>query len=384
MADETGMLPRVSDEPAPTEAPARSFGALALSIHLCAIVLVCAALYFGRQFFLPIVLGLLIALTLTPIVRWLKRRGVPTGLSAVCIVLALAAVLAAGGYLLSGPVSDWIARAPGVAQEVEARLAKLRGSVAAVAEAGKAVDQLSAAGKDPTVQQVVVREPGLVAAATSRLWAGISMVGIALILVLFLLASGDMLHEKIVRVLPTLSDKKTALRIAHDIEGAISRYLLTITLINICLGVAIGTAMWAIGMPSPALWGVAATVLNFLPYLGAIAGFFVTAAVAVISLEPLGYALLAPAAYLVLTALEGQIVTPLILGRRLELNTVAIFVGVAFWGWIWGLAGVLIAVPLLVAVKTLCDHLPALGVLGEFLSRTPPPSRDELNPVVKT
>lgn len=362
---------------APPEVSAQLGGSIALSVHLCAIVLVCAALYFGRDLLLPITLAILISLTLIPIVRWLDRQGIRPPLSAFALVTSLALAVGVGGYALSGPVSQWVARAPSIGQQIEMKLAVFRGSVQAVAEAGKRVEELSSTAADPDVQQVVVREPGLLSSATSTLWRGLSTAGVTLLLVLFLLASGDMVYEKIVRILPTLTDKKTALRIIHDIETSISRYLLTISLINIGLGVAVGCAMWAIGMPSPALWGAAATILNFLPYLGAIIGVVVTAIAALISLDPLGYASLAPLAYLVLTVLEGSIITPLLLGRRLELNTIAILVGVAFWGWLWGLVGILIAVPLLVVVKTICDHLPTWSTLGEFLSVTVPKSEAE-------
>lgn len=223
------------------------------------------------------------------------------------------------------------------------------------------------------------------------LWSALTTTGIALVFVLFLLGSGNMVYDKIVRVLPTFHDKKTAVSIVHDIEASISQYLLTITLINMGLGVAIGLAMWAIGMPTPYLWGLGATFLNFLLFIGAITGVGLVAIVALVSFDSISYALLPPLAYLSLTALEGNIITPLILGRRLELNTVAIFIGVAFWGWVWGLVGVRIAVPLLVVVKRCCDHLPSWSTLGEFLSLTPPKSEVEaeqeqpdLNPVAKT
>ncbi len=366
-------------------------GAVAVSIHVCAIVLGTGALYFAKPLLLPIIVGLLIALTLIPIVRWLERRGVPTGLSAIMLVLLLALTVGAGAYLLSAPVTEWIQRAPTIGRQVEDRLDRLRGSVSAISEASQTVEALTSATSDPQVQEVVIKEAGFLSSATSILWSALTTTGIALVLVLFLLGSGDMVYDKIVRVLPTFRDKKTAVSILHDIEASISHYLLTITLINMGLGVAIGLAMWAIGMPTPYLWGLGATFLNFLPFIGALAGIGLVAIVALISFDSISYALLAPLVYFGLTALEGNIVTPLILGRRLELNTVAIFIGVAFWGWVWGLVGVLIAVPLLVVIKRCCDHLPSWSTLGEFLSLTPPKSEVEaeqeqpdLNPVAKT
>ncbi|WP_230532575.1 AI-2E family transporter [Microvirga roseola] len=369
----------------------RLTGAVVVSIHVCAIVLGTAALYLAKPLILPIIIGLLIALTLIPIVRWLERCGIPTGLSAIALVLLLALTVGSGMYLLSAPVTEWVQRAPTIGRQVEDKLSRLRDSVEAVTEATQTVEDLTNATADPQVQEVVIKETGFLSSATSILWSALTTIGIALVLVLFLLGSGDMIYEKIVRVLPTFHDKKTAVSIVHDIEASISHYLLTITLINAGLGVAIGLAMWAIGLPTPYLWGLGATFLNFLPFIGAITGVGLVAVVALISFDSLSYAILAPLVYFGLTALEGNIVTPLVLGRRLELNTVAIFIGVAFWGWVWGLVGVLIAVPLLVVVKRCCDHLPSWSTLGEFLSLTPPKSEVEaqqeepdLNPVAKT
>jgi predicted PurR-regulated permease PerM len=309
----------------------------------------------------------------------------------MALVASLALILGGGSYGLSEPLSQWVARAPSIGQQIETKLAAVRGSVQAVAEAGKRVEELSSMAANSNVQQVVVKEPGLLSSATSTLWRSLSTACVTLLLVLFLLASGEMVYEKIVRILPTLTDKKTALRIIRDTEASISRYLLTISLINVGLGISVGCAMWAIGMPSPALWGAAATTLNFLPYLGALTGVVLTAIAALVSLEPLGYAILAPLAYFVLTIVEGSIITPHLLGRRLELNPIAILIGVAFWGWLWGLVGVLIAVPLLVVVKTICDHLPTWSTLGELLSVTVPKpaierEQDEpdLSPIAET
>ncbi|MFC4175508.1 AI-2E family transporter [Microvirga sp. GCM10011540] len=391
----------VAPDPRPTVKPdgtenepsigAKLTGAVVVSIHICAIVLGTGALYFAKPLILPIIIGLLIALTLIPVVRWLERRGIPTGLSGTALVLLLALIIGAGVYFLSAPVTEWIQRAPSIGRQVEDKLNSLRGSVAAISEASQTVENLAGATSDPRVQEVVVKEAGFLSSATSMLWSALTTTGIALVLVLFLLGSGNMIYEKIVRVLPTFHDKKTAVSIVHDIESSISHYLLTITLINMGLGIVIGLAMWAIGMPTPYLWGLGATFLNFLPFIGALAGVSLVAVVALISFDSISYALLAPLLYFSLTALEGNIITPLILGRRLELNTVAIFIGVAFWGWVWGLVGVLIAVPLLVVVKRCCDHLPSWSTLGEFLSITPPKSemdadqeQPDANPAAKT
>jgi predicted PurR-regulated permease PerM len=190
----------------------------------------------------------------------------------------------------------------------------------------------------------------------------------ALVLLLFLLSSGDLFYAKIVRAMPTFSDKKKALGIALDIERVLSRYLGTITLINAGLGICVGVALWAIGIPNPILWGVLAGVLNFIPYVGSLLGVALVGTIALGTLPTLSHALLAPLAYFALTTIEGQFVTPVLVGRRLALNPVTLFLGIAFWGWLWGVVGMLFAVPLMVAVKIFCSHIDGLATVSDFLS----------------
>ena len=151
-------------------------------------------------------------------------------------------------------------------------------------------------------------------------------------------------------------------------RAEISRYLLTIAAINAGLGVAVGFAMWALGMPTPLLWGVMAGLLNFLPYIGSVIGIAVVGMVALVHFPTIGAAILVPLAYFACTAVEGQFVTPTIVGRRLRLNTAAVFIAVAFWSFLWSIPGALMAVPILVVVKVLCDNVASLRGLGRFLS----------------
>jgi predicted PurR-regulated permease PerM len=189
------------------------------------------------------------------------------------------------------------------------------------------------------------------------------------ILLYFLLASGDLFLLKLVRVLPSLADKKIAVTIVRQIQEDISHYLSTITVINIGLGIAVGLAMFCLGMPNPVLWGVMAGALNFIPYLGALVSIVVLTFVAILSFEDLGRAIVVPLVFVSLTSFEGLLITPTAVGRRLTLNPVVIFVWLTFWGWMWGIAGTLLAVPLLATLKILCDYIKPLTPIGEFLSR---------------
>lgn len=332
-----------------------------------ALIIAAAAVYFGRDFLLPVSLAFLFALVLSPVVRALARRRVPEWVTAFLLVLALTGVMAFALYSLSGPAANWLEQAPQIGREIKGKISALRQPVEAVVDASKQVDQLTVE-QDPEAQRVVLSEPGLLSRAASGAPELIAQIGVALVLLLFLLSSGDMFYEKLVKSLPTLSDKKRGLRIARTVEREVSRYLFTITVINIGLGIAIGAGMAVIGMPNPLLWGVVATCLNFIPYLGSLIGITLVGLVALVSFDTIGMALLAPLVYAVCTTLEGQIVTPLILGRRLEMNPVAIFLAIAFWGWMWGIVGALIAVPLLLTVKVFADHVDSLAALGQFLA----------------
>jgi predicted PurR-regulated permease PerM len=190
-----------------------------------------------------------------------------------------------------------------------------------------------------------------------------------IILLYFLLAAGDLFLQKLIKVLPQFRDKKKAVSIARETEASISTYLVTVTLVNLTLGLAVAGVMYLLGMPNPLLWGALAALVEFVPYLGATALVAVLSLAGLVTFEQIGHALLVPAAYLGVNILQSQFISPLILGRRLTLNPVAIFVGLVFWWWIWGVPGAFIAVPLLATFKIFCDHIEALAPIGEFLGR---------------
>jgi predicted PurR-regulated permease PerM len=198
--------------------------------------------------------------------------------------------------------------------------------------------------------------------------ATLAKLALTLILVLFILASGDLFYEKLVRVMPTLSDKKRAVRIFRDVEFEVSRYFLTVAMINAGFGLAVGTTLALFGWATPVVWGLAAALLNFIPYVGGLVAVLIMALVGMVAFDSITFALLGPAIYIGLNVIESNFVTPLIVGRRLELNPVVILLAVTFWGWLWGIAGILIAVPFLVVVKVFADHVEGMRPVGEFLS----------------
>lgn len=339
-------------------------------------ILLLCAFYYAQNLLLPIVVAFLSALVLSPIVRTLKRSGIHESISAFLLVVLFAGVFGLTVYSLSGPISQWIEEAPRIGQELRTKLKTLRRPMEQIDAAQKQLEDATQGTTDPRVQEVAVREPGLlskVAQGVPNIFAG---AAVTFVLLLFLLASGDMFYEKLVRVLPTLTDRKRGLRIAYDIEREVSRYLLTITIINFALGAVIGAGLFVLGMPNPILWGLIAALLNFVPYIGAITGMAVVSVVAMVSFPTVGHALLAPAFYMFCSAIEGQFITPALVGRRLQINAIAVFLAIVFWGWIWGVIGVFVAVPMLIVVKVFCRHIESLSGLDEFLSARDNPVPD--------
>lgn len=332
------------------------------------IILLFSSLYFAREFFMPVVLAFLFALTLTPIVRFLRKRGIPSPISATLLVFFTAGSITVAGYVLSGPVTDLVNEAPKIGVQIKEKLSELRGPIDRLLRISRDIDEATDNVAATDTQRVVVQQPGIVSRAAGNLLSAGTTVAITLMLTVFLLASGTLFYEKIVQSFGTLSDKKRALRIVYDVEREISHYLLTVAIINFGLGTAIGLGLWAIGMPMPFVWGAAAALLNFLPYIGAAMTIIGVAAVSLVSFETLTMAAIPPAFVLMCNIIESQIVTPVTVGRRLELNAVAVFIAVAFWSWLWGFIGALIAVPLLVVVKVFCDHFDELRPIGNFLA----------------
>ncbi len=337
------------------------------------LLLLVAGFAYARVFLLPVVLAFLVTLVFTPVRRFLERLGVPPVVSALLIVGSLVALLVTAVYALSGPVQSWMEEAPRIGRELEERLHGVIGSAREMMEAGAQVDEL--AGADEGVPEVVVRE-NTVLGTVASLAPGILAQGVVtLVLLLLLLASGDLFYAKIVHVMPTFHDKRRAMRIAYDIEAQLSHYLFAITLVNAALGFCIGLAMWLIGMPNPLLFGVAGFALNYVPYVGAAVGVSVATVVGLVTFDDVWYGLLPGAAYLSLNVVESNVATPYFVGRRLEMNTVVVFIAIAFWAWLWSVMGMLVAVPLLVTIRAFSEYIPQLYPLAEFLAArhaTPP------------
>tara|TARA_R110000868_G_scaffold266274_1_gene525320 strand:- start:212811 stop:214085 length:1275 start_codon:yes stop_codon:yes gene_type:complete len=331
------------------------------------VVLALGCIYVAQSLLLPVMLAFLLALIFSPVVRTLARYHIPQSITAMAIVLTLSASVIAGVYGLSGPVSKWVDDAPRIERQLRLRLADLGGPLEKLRDAQKQVEKATEQDQGTDVQKVVVKEPNLISQAAQGAPEIVAGIALMMVLLLFILSSGDMIYQKLVRALPTFGDRRKGLRIAHDIEREVSRYLLTISMINIGLGILVGVLLGIVGMPNPILWGIVATVLNYVPVLGAVVGVGIVGMVALVSMPTITSAMLAPAVYLACTMLEGQLLTPALVGNRLRINSVAIILAIAFWGWLWGFIGVLVAVPFLIVTRVFANHVEGLGGLRELL-----------------
>jgi predicted PurR-regulated permease PerM len=359
-------MPDAGSPPTPPAQPAS--GVPGWAVTGIFLMLLIAGLSYARAFLMPVVLAVLLTLVFSPVRRQIERLGIPSGFAALLIVGALFAGISGGTIALAVPASSWIDRAPVIGWQLRTRLGELRGITDGVQEAARQIEEVTGGGDDPEVQRVKVENDAGAMAVAMSIPAVLAQAGFTLVLLFFLLASGDMFYEKIVHVLPSFTDKRRAMRIAFDIERKLSRYLFTITVINAGLGTAVGLMLWAFGMPNPALFGVLAFLLNFIPYIGALLGIAVALVVGILSLETLGQAFAVAGVYFLLTSLEGQFITPYFVGRRLRLNTVVVFVSVTLFAWLWSVVGMLVATPLLVTIRTFAEHIPALHGFGHFLS----------------
>jgi predicted PurR-regulated permease PerM len=326
-------------------------------------------IYFLRSLLLPIVLALLLSYLLRPIVRILAKARIPSLLGAGLVMASLVGLMGYGISFLATPATEWIEKAPYSLLELKQKMLPIKKPMEKVAQAGGAIESLTATdnqqNKTPTVEvrqhpltdRLMGQTPELVVSALTTL-----------ILLYFLLAYDGVFLGKLIKLMPTLSDKKRAVSIAQEIETQVSRYLFTVTIINLCLGLGVGATVGFLGLPNPLMWGAMVAVLNFVPYLGALTGIICMTLGAVLSFDSVGYALLFPLSYFVLATLEGNFITPMVMGRSLTLNPVLVLLSLTFWGWMWGIVGVILAVPILAAFKIFCSHIEPMEPLAEFIS----------------
>ncbi|GAB5469927.1 MAG: AI-2E family transporter [Rhodospirillales bacterium] len=342
--------------------------ALIFSIYLIAAILAIGALYVGQEFFFPLLFALLLTITFRSPVRAAIRRGVPVSIAAVSLGLALVATLIVGYLSLAEPVARFVDDFPSIRMELEQKLRPVREPVEDVQQASEELESLTKTDQESDVQEVVIRQPQFLTQAAGALIQIFSILSVTIVLTIFLLLLRSPIVSLAAAFAPTWAQRRHAIATWTRVEKQVSHYLLTISLINSGLGLAVGLAMWGFGMPAPHLWGVMAALLNFLPFVGAIVGAVIVGLVAIVSFDHIDYAILVPLAFLTLTTIEGNFVTPAIIGQRLQVTTASVIVALTFWGVLWGFAGLLVAVPVLVVLRSLSENSPRLAPLRAILT----------------
>ena len=374
-ANEAPVIP-TGPEPVILQMPV-DVRSLALSILAGAAVIM--LLRYMQDVFVPLVLGGLLFYALDPFVDWLQRHKMPRALAAAVVLLALVGGTTAAAYALRVQAMAVIEQLPTAAQRFREAFRVQHGEVGTfgkMQEAAKEIEKTadSVAGNDVArgVTRVQIEEPAF--AARAYLWAGslgaLSVAGQALMVLLlafFLLLSDDLFKRKLVEGVPTFARKKLTVQVLDQIADQIERFLLVQLFTSAIVGLATWAALWAVGLQQPAIWGLLAGVFNSIPYFGPI---IVTGGLAVVAFLQFGtfpMALAVAGIALAITTLEGWLLTPTLLSRAANMNQVAVFVGLIFWSWIWGVWGMLLAVPMLMIVKSVCDHIEDLQPVGQFL-----------------
>jgi predicted PurR-regulated permease PerM len=325
------------------------------------------AFYVASPVLIPLTLAVLIAMMLSPVISVLDGLKMPRPLSAAITMALLVGLLGGGAYGLAGPAQEWLEKLPQSGGKIDKMLRSIKRPFAQIEQA---TEQLSSATERPaanTPPKVQIAAPTM----TERLIGGTAQIAAALsvifVLVFFLLSSGDSFLRKLVSAIPTLTDKKRTVEIIRNIESDISFYLVMMLLINAGLGLGVTVITAMLGIPDPLLWGSFTIILSFAPYVGEMAIAVTLLIISMVTFDTLGKALIAPVSYIILMSCV-HLTVPVIVRRRLLLNPVAIFIGILFLGWIWGIPGALLAVPLLASCKIICERIDHLNALASFLT----------------
>jgi predicted PurR-regulated permease PerM len=337
------------------------------AVILISVLAVGAVLYVAQDVFIPVALALFLALLLTPAVDRLQRWHMGRGLAVTIVMLVVFAASAAAVNAAWTPATEWLARAPQTMRKIDPRLQPLREMfkrVDDVAErAGRLTQGSSAVSGKPALVTPVAGQSTAVAITKSFI-EGLTVIP----LTLFFLLGGPLLLARLGASLSGHEASAKALRLTEAIRAEVGRYFSTVALINVGLGVATAVAMYALGMPNAILWGVLACVFNFVPYLGPIAAFGIIAIAALLTFPNLGHALAVPGIFLVLHLIEGQLVQPLTVGRRFEVNALVVLLAVWFGYGFWGIPGMILATPALVALKVAAQYQPSWRTVRDFLT----------------
>jgi predicted PurR-regulated permease PerM len=353
-----------------------------LTLSILAVLGTIVMLQHARSVLIPVAIAVLISYVLEPAVTSLHRHGLPRVLGSVLAISLLCGVLGFGFYTLTDEAMAIVESMPVAARRLtdrlEARRGKPEGAIEKMQMAAKEIEQAAEMAAQPAttprgVQRVQVVQPAFAARdylweGWRRLFAGLGQFVMVLFLVFFLLVTGDLFKRKLVKIAgPTLSKKRISVQIMDEINRQISSFLRVQVITSALVAVATGAVLWWFGIENFSVWGLLAGIFNSIPYLGPLMVTAGLAVVAFVQFDDLPKATYVAGATLAITSLEGWLLTPALMSRAAQMNAVAIFVGLLFWSWVWGVWGTILAVPMMMALKATCDRIEELQPIGELL-----------------
>jgi predicted PurR-regulated permease PerM len=325
------------------------------------------ALYVASPIILPVVLAFILMLLLQPAVRLLERVRLPRALGALLVILLVIGTLGGLVAALSVPAATWAERLPQGIPRLQAHLVILKRPIEALQALIQQAEQATDTPGQNGATIAVRRDRGLSGALFAGTRAVIDGLFTTILVLYFLLVSGDIFLRRAVEILPSFGEKRQAVDISQQVSQDISAYLVTITAMNAAVGIGTAVAMYMCGLGDALLWGAAAFLLNYVPILGPLFGTGIFLLAGMLVFDNLWWALLPPALYFGIHLIEGEMLTPMLLARRFTLNPVLVILALVFWFWMWGVPGAILAVPMLAIIKIVCDRVRPLKALGHFL-----------------
>ena len=358
-------MPEIADPPPPAVVPIQAL--MAWSVFGLFLMALLTAMYFVQAILMPAVAAAVVAVIFSPVMRWLERRGLPSSVSALLIIVGFILAIAAAATAVAPTVREMSTQLPQMAARMEFKLADIRASLRSLKEAREKLDKATKVGDDG-------QKPNIVAGATPSPGGGFGevlfQIGLFAVLTFFFLASRRLYRRRAILAQESQGKRLQVARILRDVGRRVSTYLFTVSMVNVALGIAAGAALALLGMPAAILLGFAIAIFNFVPIVGPILVIAATAVLSLATFDDWGMIFAAPGIVLALHLIESQVISPWLVGRRLEMSPVAVFGGMAILGWMWGAVGAMIAVPLLILLYTFGQHIPVLSLLASLIGPT--------------
>ncbi|ROZ72801.1 AI-2E family transporter [Ramlibacter sp. WS9] len=352
-----------------------------VTLVVLTVLAVLATLKWAAAFFIPVMIGFMFSYALSPIVDAMGRLRIPRAISAAVLILGILGGAGASIYAFSADANQLVESLPEAAKKLRDKMRRTSSTETPLVTVQKAAVHLEQAAQDasaatPTargVQRVVIEKPAF--NIRDHLWTGtvglaslIGQVVVVTFLTYFMLISGDTFRRKLVKITgPTLANKKITVQALDEITSQIQRYLLVQLVASIAVGVTTGLVFWALGLKHAAVWGFAAGVLNLIPYIGSILVTGAAGTVAFLQFGEVDMALAVAGASLFINTIEGNLMVPWLTSKASRMNPVAVFIGVLGWGWLWGVWGLLLGIPIMMVIKAICDRVDHLKPVGELL-----------------